>query len=748
MNHLPTLISDLAVILLSAGIITLLFKAIKQPVVLGYIIAGIIAGPSLNIFHVADIQNIKTWADIGVIFLLFSLGLDFSFKKLFHIGGTAFITAITVVIGMLTLGYLTGKVLGWSHINCMFLGGMLAMSSTTIIIKSFEDMGLRNQLFAGLVIGVLIVEDLVAVVLMVLLSTISVSKEISGWDMIFNILRLGMFILIWFISGIYLLPTFLKKAKKWLNDETLLVISLALCLGMVILATKIGFSAALGAFVMGSLLAETLEAERIEHLTRPVKNLFGAIFFVSVGMMINPFGLTQYWLPIMLITFVVVFGQITFGFIGMLLSGQTLKVAIQSGFSLAQVGEFAFIIASLGISLKVTDAQLYPIIVAVSVLTTFLTPFLIRLSEPAYKRLVHILPASWLKAIQKLSFTPQLANTQSIWAELIKDLTRVVLTYLAITITIIFLGLRYVDPLICKINNGVWGHTVSAFVIILAMAPFLRAIMVKKNKTIRTLLQEQDMNKGPLISLMILRILLCIGLVMYVLGNFFQFGWTILFLIAFSVIAFTMFSNWLKRGSINIETRFLSNLTARQKKADSERPMRKEFVRHLLSRDIHLAEFEIHPHSPNVGKPLREIHMREHYGVNIVSIIRGDDRINIPGGSEFLYPHDRIVVVGTDKQLMKFNYSIDECISERDKDVKSKKEVFLEQILLDVNSHLVGKTISTAKLRDKYNCMVIGIERGRSSKMNPDVTEDFRPGDILWLVGERQKIKELVEDHK
>jgi CPA2 family monovalent cation:H+ antiporter-2 len=324
-----------------------LFKAIKQPVVLGYIIAGLIAGPHLNLFHVTDIQNIKTWADIGVIFLLFSLGLDFSFKKLFNIGGTAFITAITVVIAMLTLGYLTGKLMGWSHMNSLFLGGMLSMSSTTIIIKSFDDMGLRNQLFAGLVIGVLIVEDLVAVIMMVLLSTIAASTEFSGTELLFNIIRLFIFVIIWFVGGIFVIPTLLKKTKKWMNDETMLVVALALCLGMVLLATKIGFSAALGAFVMGSLLAETLEAEKIEHLTKPVKDFFGAIFFVSVGMMIDPTGLGQYWLPILLITFVVVFGQITFGTIGMILSGQPFKVAIQSGFSLAQVGEFAFIIATL-----------------------------------------------------------------------------------------------------------------------------------------------------------------------------------------------------------------------------------------------------------------------------------------------------------------------------------------------------------------------------------------------------------------
>ena len=373
MDALPSLISDLAIILMAAGIITILFKKINQPVVLGYILAGIIAGPSLNFLHVTDTENIKTWADIGVIFLLFSIGLDFSFKKLMKMGGTVFITAFTVILGMMSLGYFTGKLLGWDQITSLFLGGMVSMSSTTIIIKTYEDLGVRKQQFAGLVIGMLIVEDLFAVILMVLLSTLAISSDFSGEDLIYNILRLFMFILIWFASGIYILPTLLKKVRKWLNEETLLIVSVALCLTMVLIATHTGFSSALGAFVMGSLLSETIESERMEKVTKPLKDLFGAIFFVSVGMMINPSTLASNLLPIILITLAVMGGQIFFGTMGMLFSGQPLKTGIQAGFSLAQVGEFAFIIAQLGVNLRVTSESLYPTIVAVSVITTFFT---------------------------------------------------------------------------------------------------------------------------------------------------------------------------------------------------------------------------------------------------------------------------------------------------------------------------------------------------------------------------------------
>lgn len=386
MSQIPSLISDLAVILISAGLVTLLFKKLKQPVVLGYIVAGILAGPAIKeIPTVTDVESIRIWADIGVVFLLFALGLDFSFKKLMKVGGTAVIGAVTVVIGMMTFGYITGLSLGWGHMNSLFLGGMLSMSSTTIIFKAFDDMGLRNQRFAGVVFGILVVEDLFAVLLMVLLSTLAVSKHVEGMELLDSVIKLGVFLLFCFVVGIYLIPSFLKRARTFLNDETLLIVSIGLCLGMVMIATKAGFSSALGAFVMGSILAETIDAEHIEHIVKPVKDLFGAIFFVSVGMLIDPVLLWEYKIPILILTLVVMVGQILFATFGVLLSGQTVKVAIQSGFSLAQIGEFAFIIASLGLTLKVTDNFLYPIVVAVSVITTFFTPYMIRMAEPAYK---------------------------------------------------------------------------------------------------------------------------------------------------------------------------------------------------------------------------------------------------------------------------------------------------------------------------------------------------------------------------
>ncbi len=746
MDALPSLISDLAIILMAAGIITILFKKINQPVVLGYILAGIIAGPSLNFLHVTDTENIKTWADIGVIFLLFSIGLDFSFKKLMKMGGTVFITAFTVILGMMSLGYFTGKLLGWDHITSLFLGGMVSMSSTTIIIKTYEDLGVRKQQFAGLVIGMLIVEDLFAVILMVLLSTLAISSDFSGEDLIYNILRLFMFILIWFASGIYILPTLLKKVRKWLNEETLLIVSVALCLTMVLIATHTGFSSALGAFVMGSLLSETIESERMEKVTKPLKDLFGAIFFVSVGMMINPSTLASNLLPIILITLAVMGGQIFFGTMGMLFSGQPLKTGIQAGFSLAQVGEFAFIIAQLGVNLRVTSESLYPTIVAVSVITTFFTPFLIKASPKAYKQFTLKCPPRILRYIERLSFNPQLGNS-GIKGSLFKSLASVMVFYLTILVFIIVLGLNYIVPIFDNmIANEYLAKSLEAVIIIAAMSPFMRAIIVKKNKTIKKLLTERDMNKGILVGLIILRIFICVVLTVFVLSSIFKTGYVIMTLIALAIIAFIMLSKTLKRQSIAMEKHFISNLNEKEELKENARTIKKDVEEDLLSRNMHLAEFEVSPESPNIGMMLKDIHMREKYGVNIVSIKRGTKQINIPSGDEQLFPYDKIIVVGTDKQLADFESTISKqkYLTEQ----KETDEVTLELMQISETSPLIGKTIKNSFLRDKYNCMIVGIERDGETLVNPGVNVSFISGDILSLVGEKDKIETLAMDLK
>ncbi|MGM9798939.1 MAG: cation:proton antiporter [Parabacteroides sp.] len=749
MSEIPSLISDLAVILVSAGLVTLLFKKLKQPVVLGYVVAGILAGPSIEeIPTVSDVESIRIWADIGVIFLLFALGLDFSFKKLMKVGGTAVIGAITIVIGMMTAGYTTGLALGWGHMNSLFLGGMLSMSSTTIIFKAFDDMGLRNQRFAGVVFGILVVEDLFAVLLMVLLSTVAVSKHVEGMELLNSVIKLGVFLLFCFVVGIYLIPSFLKQTKRFLNEETMLIVAIGLCLGMVMIATQAGFSSALGAFVMGSILAETVEAERIERLIKPVKDLFGAIFFVSVGMLIDPAMLWEYKVPILIITVVVMLGQICFASLGVLLSGQPIKIAIQSGFSLAQIGEFAFIIASLGLTLKVTDSFLYPIVVAVSVVTTFFTPYMIRLADPAYRLADRWIPARWKEWLTKFTAGSTTIRQKSTWHKLLKALARIVGTYTAVTLVLIFLMLRFVAPLIQTYLPGIQGNLIALALILAMISPMLRAIMMKKNHSaeFQQLWHDSKFNRGPLISLIILRIVLCAGILMLPIARLINAAAGLLLAICCVLILLIITSKRLKKHSILMERRFFSNLSARELEEERHAPINQRFANHLLERDLHLADFEVKQNSPSMGKSLKELNFRQKCNVNVVTIIRGEQRINIPGGEERLYPFDKLVVVGADDDLTHFRRYIEERYKQSSEEQSTKREEMrMEQILISSDSRLVGRSIIESGIRDKAACLVIGIERGNRSIQNPPPTTVFEQGDIVWLVGERSKLVRLSE---
>ena len=531
MSELAPLISDLALILICAGVMTLVFKRLKQPLVLGYIVAGFLASPHVPLTpSVIDVANIHTWSEIGVIFLLFALGLEFSFKKLVKVGGTAVIAACTIIFCMILVGIFVGWSFGWQRMDCLYLGGMLAMSSTTIIYKAFDDLGLRQQRFAGLVLSILILEDILAIVLMVMLSTMAVSQNFEGSEMVYSIAKLLFFLILWFVVGIYIIPTFLKRSRKWMANETLLIVSLALCFGMVVVAAKVGFSAAFGAFIMGSILAETVEAENIEKLVAPVKDLFGAIFFVSVGMMVDPAMIVEYIWPIVIITLAILLGQVIFGTGGVILSGQPLKVAMQCGFSLTQIGEFAFIIASLGVSLKVTSDFLYPIVVAVSVITTFLTPYMIRLAIPAYHIVEKRLPGKWKKMLERYSSGSQTVNHENNWKKLLVAIARIVAVYSVLCIAMITLSFHFIIPLFRASLPVFWANLAGTVFTIVCIAPFLRAIIMKKNHSVefQALWQDSRFNRAPLISTILLRIVIAVMFVMFVIEKLFQTSTTLL----------------------------------------------------------------------------------------------------------------------------------------------------------------------------------------------------------------------------
>lgn len=746
MSHLAPLIADLALILICAGIMTLLFKKLKQPLVLGYVVAGFLASPHMAYTpSVMDTANIQTWADIGVIFLLFALGLEFSFKKIVKVGGAAIIAACTIIFCMILLGVTVGTAFGWKRMDCIFLGGMIAMSSTTIIYKAFDDLGLRKKQFTGLVLSILILEDILAIVLMVMLSTMAVSNNFEGTEMLESIAKLLFFLILWFVVGIYLIPVLLKRCRKLMSEETLLIVSLGLCFGMVVMAAHTGFSAAFGAFIMGSILAETVEAESIERLVKPVKDLFGAIFFVSVGMMVDPAMIVEYAVPIMVLTLAVLIGQSLFGTLGVLLSGQPLKTAMQCGFSLTQIGEFAFIIASLGVSLHVTSHFLYPIVVAVSVITTFITPYMIRLAEPASNFVDTHLPAKWLGFLTRYTLGSQTMNHESLWKKLIFALVRITVVYSIISVAVIALSFRFLVPLCRHSLPGIWGSLVAALVTILFIAPFLRAIMIKKNHSVEfvTLWKDGRGNRAPLVATIVLRLLLAVSFVMFVIGGLFKVSVGLVFGVAVLLVTLMILSRQLKKQSIMIERTFFQNLRYRDMRAEYLGEKKPEYAGRLLSRDLHLTDFVIPGESEWAGKTLEELNFGKKYGVHVVSILRGKKRINIPGASVRLFPQDKIQVIATDEELNVFGQEMDK-VSAMDVDVIEKSEMILRQFRVDEHSPFLNKTLKEAGIREEYHCLIAGVEREGETLHAPDPREPFTEGDIVWIVGENDDVYRLV----
>lgn len=484
MAELPELVKDLALILVVAGVVSLVFKMLKQPLVLGYIVAGFLVSPHMPYtMSVMDRADVQTWADIGVIFLLFALGLDFSFKKILKMGAAPVIAAAVIILSMMALGFGVGKIFSWGYMDCIFLAGMLAMSSTTIIYKAFDDLGLRQQHFASLVMSVLILEDILAIVMMVLLSAIAGGNNPDGSQMVGSILSIVFFLILWFVVGIFLIPIFLRRVRKVINEETLLILSLGLCCLMAVVSTSVGFSSAFGAFVMGSILAETVEAEKIIRIVEPVKNLFGAIFFVSVGMLVDPQVLIDYALPVLAIVLTILIGQCLFGSLGYMASGQPLRTALRCGFSMTQIGEFAFIIASLGLSLGVISDFLYPVVVAVSVITTFLTPYMMRAATPTYTFLESHLPQRLVVALNSITLGTAKESSRS------SRVTQVVLNalvYLILATAIVMIMISVVLPLLRRLfPDSTWiADLITGAITLAVISPFLFAMAMRKGPAI------------------------------------------------------------------------------------------------------------------------------------------------------------------------------------------------------------------------------------------------------------------------
>ena len=749
-NNIPELIQDLALILVVAGLVTLLFKKLRQPLVLGYIVAGFLVSPHMPyVMSVVDKADIQTWADIGVLFLLFSLGLDFSFKKILRMGLAPVIAALTIIFCMMAIGGTVGSLFGWSRMNCMFLAGMLAMSSTTIIYKAFDDLGLRQQRFAGLVMSVLVLEDVLAIVMMVMLSTIARGAKPDGGMMLGSITKIVFFLVLWFVVGIFLIPPFLRRTRRLMNDETMVVVSLGLCCAMAVVSTTVGFSSAFGAFVMGSILAETIEADKIIRVVEPVKNLFGAVFFVSVGMLVDPAVLTAYAMPICALVLAIIVGQALFGTMGFMLSGQPLKTAMQCGFSMAQIGEFAFIIASLGLSLGVIGDFLYPVVVAVSVITTFLTPYMMKAAVPTYGYIERRLPRKWLRTLNHLGTMHHTTRSEANhWRTLLRAMAWNVIVYSILSAAVIAVMLTTVLPFMRRLLPGWelhwWANGITGVLTVVLISPFLRSMVMKKNHSeeFKALWTESRLNRLPLIFTILARIVVAASFIFYICNYLTRFQNALIITLSLVVIFLIALSRWLKHRSIMLERLFVQNLRSRDIEAQVSGRRRPLFEGHLLDRDIHISDFDIPTDSLWAGKTLRELALGTRFGVHVSSILRGSHRINIPDGNVMLFAGDRLQAIGNDEQLNIMNSALRGELIPEDADIE-QREMKLHKLVIGAGSPLIGKTVRDAAIRQRFNCMVVGVEEGQQNLTMINPARRFKDGDIIWIVGEEQNVERL-----
>ena len=753
MSELPELVQDLALILVVAGFVTLLFKKLKQPLVLGYIVAGFLVSPHMSYtMSVVDQGDIQTWADIGVIFLLFSLGLDFSIKKILKMGASPIIAACTIIFSMMLLGVIVGHSFGWKEMDCIFLGGMVAMSSTTIIYKAFSDMGLTQQGFASTVMSVLILEDILAIVMMVMLSTVASGNSPDGVQLLGSIMKIGFFLVLWFVVGLFAIPLFLRSVRKILNSETLLIVSLGFCCLMAVISTQVGFSAAFGAFVMGSILAETVEADKIIRLVDPVKNLFGAIFFVSVGMLVKPDVIVEYAIPILLLVITILVGQALFGTLGYLLGGQTLKNAMRCGFSMAQVGEFAFIIATLGKSLGVISEFLYPVVVAVSVITTFLTPYMIRAAEPCYNVLVKHLPKRWVRRLTHIQTNNagESASTNNLWKVLMKKMIFNTLIYGILSAAVIAIMFSAALP-ICRNLSIKWtgshwiGNAVCGFLTILFIAPFLRSIVMKQNhsEAFKALWTDRRINRLPLTATILARVLIALSFIFYICNYLTRFKNALMIAVAVGLLILMLLSRWLKKRSITLERLFIQNLQSRDIEAQKQGKKKPLFANHLIDRDIHIANLELPDDSLWAGKTLYSLKLRNRFGVHISSILRGSKHINIPNGGTILFPGDKLQAIGNDEQLTKLSKAMKAELQPTITDIE-KHEMKLRSFTISKTSPFIGKTLKDSGIRDEYNCMVVGVDEGQKNLTLITPSRCLQAGDVLWVVGEEKDLERIL----
>ena len=732
------LFSDLALILIVAGIVTVIFKKLKQPLVLGYIVAGVLTGPYITFIPtVTNVESVEFWGKIGVVFLLFGLGLEFSFKKLKKVGGPGFITVFTEVVMMFCMGILVGRLLDWSWVSSIFLGGMLSISSTSIIIKAFDDMGVKNKKFTQMVFGALVVEDLVAILILVLLPALVLSKSFNGVELADKVANLALFLLLWFTGGIFFIPTIFRKIKEHLSDETIIVVSLGLCLMMVVVTVNAGISEALGAFVMGSILSGTIQSEKIVKLTKPIKDFFGAIFFVSVGMLVDPSAIMEYWPQVLIISAVIIVAKPLGATLGLLFSGQTLKNAILSGVCLCQIGEFSFIIVQMGLDHNVVPKHLYPVIVTVSILTTFITPYWIKMGEPLYTLIYISVKPQWRVVIERLGTGRKTLNQEGEWNKLLKSYALRLFIYVGWLLFVGILFTQILYPQIVKWFGEATHIRILSFIAnLLAMSPFLWGLLKRKDSdgAFDKIWQDQKFARGPLLFMMILKYLIAIIAISITSSRYIAMGFGAGLTLCALIIAVVLVSKKIKHYYSRIETRFLDNL-------NSEGGRRSLIMPRELADEMHIEKVEVEPNSLLQGKSISQIHHSKKTGALILQILRGMDVIDLPPNTEIIFPMDVLIILGTDKQIMDFKEAAEEKI---DPAMGTGADLELFQITLDEHSPLVGENGNITNIREKFGVLLVGLEGEESNTFIRTTSATIiKSGDTVWVVGEKHKVKDL-----
>ena len=764
MSQLPSLITDLAVILILGSVFSLICKILKQPVVLGYIVAGFIAGPHFAFFQTVDPDNISTWADIGVIFLLFGMGLEFSFKKLIHIGKVGGKAMLFEAVSLSIVGFFVGKLIGWNTADSLLLGSMLIMSSTAIIFKAFNDLGVQKAKFANIVFGILVFEDLFAIIIMVLITTLAASKKFEGMQLAGAMLKLGFVLIVWVVAGIYLIPTFFKKLKKYLNNETLLLISMGLCLGMVVLATSSGFSSALGAFIMGSILAETLEQERIEKVIAPIKDFFGAIFFVSVGMMVDPIILKDNFMLVIIIAMTSVLGKMIFSTTGVRLTGQDLKTSMQTGFSLTQMGEFSFIVAAMGISLGVTSAKIYPIVIAVSVLTTFTTPYCILLAVPAYRVIEAVIPKKWSRILYPKSIQKDITNNQNspnnIWKQFVSSYFKRLGIYIIICIAILLISFTALYPLAVRGNHNIIKRIISTLITLICLSPIIRGMIhnVGKQAYLYLNLWTSDINNRFILAFFIVfRYLIAIVIVFAVMHKFLNLPIYIVVIATFICFAIIFNNKSLLKYYWHIESRFVKNFNARQigEYRNGENKLSEINNLHWIDRNMYFAEYDINENSLLNGKSLKNLNFRNQYNLLVISVERNRKDFDFPDGDFSLMSGDKLWILGTLGSLRKLDLE-DESVSldynkiltlndfNQKQTDNPKSVIHCLTFHIEKGSEWIGNSLMDSTLMQN-KCVVIAIERDDAPIINPSSHTIFKENDMVWVMGDKKILYKLLE---